>query len=105
MLNIPLCKHRDQKMRQVVALKRFKKTMENHYNCQGQKVVAFGCRRWSFTRGSNCNALTGKILVFWIGSCLREVVAHGVSTVLLLLYYYCCSTENNSYYSFLCYNT
>ena len=28
-----------------------------------------------FTRGSNCKALTGKILVFWMGGRLREVVA------------------------------
>ena len=30
--------------------------------------------------GSNWKTLTGKIFVFWIGSRLREVVAHGVST-------------------------
>ena len=45
-------------------------------------MVAIAYRRWSFTRGSNCKALTGKILVFLIGSRLREVVAHGGSTVL-----------------------
>ena len=44
-------------------------------------MVAVAYRRWSFTRGSNCKALTGKILVFWIGGRLREVVAHGGSTV------------------------
>ena len=39
-------------------------------------IVAY--RRWLFyfTRGSNCKALTGKILVFWIGSRLLEVVAY-----------------------------
>ena len=31
--------------------------------------------RWSFTRGSNCKALTERILVFWIGGRLWEVVA------------------------------
>ena len=36
-------------------------------NRQAQKVVAVAYRRWSFTRGSNCKALTGKVLVFWIG--------------------------------------
>ena len=46
-------------------------------NFQSQKVVAVTYRRWSFTRGSNCEALTGKILVFWIGGCLWEVVAYG----------------------------
>ena len=40
-------------------------------------MVAIAYRRWSFTRGSNFNALTGKILVFWIGSCLWEMVAYG----------------------------
>ena len=62
-------------MRQVVAYKRLR-TME--------KVVAVAYRRWSFTRGSNCNALTGKVLVFWIAGCLLEVVAHKGSTVVHL---------------------
>ena len=44
---------------------------------QAQKVVAVAYRRWSFTRGSNFNALTGKILVFWIGGRLWEMVAYG----------------------------
>ena len=44
-------------------------------------MVAVAYRRWSFTRGSNYKALTGKILVFWIGVRLREVIAHGGSTV------------------------
>ena len=41
-------------------------------------MVAVAYRRWSFTRGSNCKALTGKVLVFWIGGrtwrfdCTRE---------------------------------
>ena len=40
-------------------------------------MVAVAYRRWSFiTRGSNCKDLTGKILVFWIGGCLWEVVAY-----------------------------
>ena len=30
-------------------------------------------RRQSFSRGSNCKALTGKIFVFWIGGHLWEV--------------------------------
>ena len=50
-------------------------------NLQAQKVVAVAYRRWSFTRGSNCKALTGKVLVFWIGGRLWEVVAHEGSTV------------------------
>ena len=43
--------------------------VENHGNLnrQAQKVVAVAYRRLSFTIGSNCKALTGKILVFWIG--------------------------------------
>ena len=45
-------------------------------NRQGQKVVAVAYRRWSFTRGSNCKALTGEILVFWIGGRLWELVTY-----------------------------
>ena len=54
-------------------------------------LVAVAYRRWSFTRGSNsgcnCKALTGKVVVFWTewslmgAGRLREVVAHGGSTV------------------------
>ena len=38
-------------------------------NFQAHKVVAVAYKRWSFTRGSICKALTGKVLVheFWIG--------------------------------------
>ena len=36
-------------------------------NQQAQKVVVVAYRRWSFTTGSTYNALTEKILVFWIG--------------------------------------
>ena len=50
-------------------------------NRQAQKVVAVAYRRWSFTRGSNCKALTGKILVFCIGGRLQELVVHGGSIV------------------------
>ena len=39
-------------------------------------MVAVAYRRWSFTIGSNCKALTGKILVFRIGGRLWEVVAY-----------------------------
>ena len=51
-----------------------------------QKVIAVVYRRWSFNRGSNCKALTGKIAVYWFGGhlgggLLREVVAQGGSTV------------------------
>ena len=61
-------------MHQVVAYKSLK-TMKNHL---AQKVVSVAYGKWSFyfTRGSNCRALTGKILVFWIGGCLLEVVAY-----------------------------
>ena len=44
-------------------------------------MVAVAHKRWPFVRGSNYKALTGKILVFWIGVRLREVIAHGGSTV------------------------
>ena len=56
-------------------------------NRQAQKLVAVAYRRWSFTRGSNCKSLTGKILVFWIGGRLREVVAHEGSTVFTTLHF------------------
>ena len=66
-------------MRQVVAYKRLKTIKV--INLQAQKVVAVTYRRWSFTRGSNCKALTVRVLVFWIGGRLWEVVAHEGSTV------------------------
>jgi len=62
-------------MYQVVAHKRLK-TLYKMLNRQAQKVVAVAYRRWLFTTGSNCKALTGQILVFWIGSRLWEAVAH-----------------------------
>ena len=46
------------------------------FNFQSQEVVAVAYRRWLFTRGSNCEALTRKVLVFWIGGCLWEVAAY-----------------------------
>ena len=66
-------------IREVVAYKRLKTT--KIINRQAQKLVAVAYRRWLFTRGSNCKALTGKVLVFWIGGRLWEVVAHEGSTV------------------------
>ena len=39
-------------------------------------MVAVAYRRWSFTRGSKCKALTEKILPFWIGGNLWEVVVY-----------------------------
>ena len=50
-------------------------------------VVAVAFKRWSFTRGPNCKALTWKVLVFWIaiGCHLWEVVAHGGSTVTIVI--------------------
>ena len=77
-------------MCQVVADKRLK-TMEHHFKLSGPKrVVAVAYRRWSFTGGANCKALTRKVLVFWNKAINRlwEVVAyereslHGGSTVL-----------------------
>ena len=52
------------------------KNRRKSLNFQAQKVVAVAYRRWSFTRGSNCKVLTGKVLVFWIGGRLWEVVAN-----------------------------
>ena len=39
-------------------------------------MVAVAYRRWSFTKGYNCKDLPGKVLVFWIGGRLWEVVAY-----------------------------
>ena len=39
-------------------------------------MVALVYRRWSFIRGSNCEALTGKIAVYWFGGQLWEAVAY-----------------------------
>ena len=56
-------------------------------NRRAQKEVAVAYRRWSFTRGSNCEALTRKkfgVLDWWSligGDSLRGVAAHGDSTV------------------------
>ena len=44
-------------------------------------MVAVAYTVWSITRGFNCEALIGEMLVFWIGGSLREVVEHGGSTV------------------------
>lgn len=44
-------------------------------------VVAVAYRSWSSTIGTNCNAFTGEVLVFWLGCRLRKVVTHGGSTV------------------------
>ena len=45
-------------------------------------MVAITYRRWSFTRGANCKALTGKILVFW-----RAVAYERWSHIEVRLYY------------------
>ena len=67
-------------MRQVVEFGRLLELKNNgkSLNFPAQKVVAVVYERWSFTRGSNCKALTAKVLVheFWIGGLLREVVAY-----------------------------
>ena len=57
-------------MRQLVAYKGLK-TMEN-INRQAQKMVLVAYGRWSFTRGSNCKALTG----FFDWRSLMGVVAY-----------------------------
>ena len=73
MLSHDLCIHWDRKMHQEVANKRWKTVTTKLW---GQKVVAFAYERWSFTRGSNYRAATGKILMFWISGHLWEVVAY-----------------------------
>lgn len=44
-------------------------------------MVAVAYSRWSYTRCSNCKALTENVFVFWIGGPLWEVVAQKGSTV------------------------
>ena len=72
-------------MRQVVEFGRLLELKNNgkSLNFQAQKVVAVAYKRWLFTRGFNCKALTGKVLLheFCIGGLLWEVVPHGGSTV------------------------
>ena len=77
--------HSEQKRSDKLSSGRLQEVQNNgkSLNFQSQKVVVVAYRRWSFTRGSNCKALTGKMLVFWIGGSLREVVAHGGSTVMV----------------------
>ena len=50
--------------------------MDKISNCQPRKLVAVALRRWLFTRACNCEALSRKILVFWMGGYLWEVVAY-----------------------------
>ena len=44
-------------------------------------MIAVAYSRWSYTRCSNCKALTENVFVFWIGGPLWEVVAQKGSTV------------------------
>ena len=46
-------------------------------------MVTVAYERWSFTSVEvlNCRALTGKVMVFWMGGHSWEVVAHGGSSV------------------------
>ena len=46
------------------------------FQVQKVVVVAYRIGMWSFTRGSKCKALTGKVLKFWIGGRLWEMVAY-----------------------------
>ena len=56
------------------SLRRGEKQWKNimHY----QKVIAVAYERWSFTRGFNYRALTGKNSVFWIGGHYRWLVGY-----------------------------
>ena len=70
----------NQTIRQVVAYKSLK-TKRKLLNRLAREVIAVASRRRSFiTKCSNCKALNGSALVFWIrfmrSGRLREVVAH-----------------------------
>lgn len=60
-------------------------------------IVGVAYKRWSLAIGSDYRTLTGKSLVFWRGSRLRQVVAHGVSTIL----WFCTLVWNNRFRSFV----
>ena len=68
--------NRNQRMRQVVAFLGGLKTMENLKPSGSES----GCGRLYteevVVQGSNCKALTGKILVLWIDGRLWETVAY-----------------------------
>ena len=66
--------HRSQTMREVIVYTRLK-TVDNHKNDSPKKRGMIAYRRWSYTRGSKCKALTGKNLVLWIGGRLWQVFA------------------------------
>ena len=55
---------------------------ENNEKFLKRLIVGVAYKRWSLTIGSDYRTLTGKSLFFWRGSRLRQVVAHGFSTVL-----------------------
>ena len=76
-------------MRQVVAYNR---------KFQAKKVVTVAYRRWSFTRVSNCQALTGTVLVFRMGVRLCEVVAYEKWTHMEVGLYYIWSALTDSKY-------
>ena len=44
-------------------------------------MITVACKRWLFTRDFNYKALTGKLLVFWIGGRSWDGVAHEGSAV------------------------
>ena len=56
---------------------RLREVKSEKENCKlsSLKVVAVAYERWSLTRGSSYSDLTGKILLFWKSSRLREVIA------------------------------
>ena len=68
------------------------KRLETSLNFQAQKVVDDAYRRFLFTRGYNCKVLTGKVLVFWMGSRLWEMVTYMKwSHMEVRLYEYSCN--------------
>ena len=49
-------------------------------------MIVFTRKKWLFTSGFNCRVLTWKILEFWIGRQLWEVVRHCDLTAIFLLH-------------------
>ena len=73
-------------MRQVVAYKRLK-IMGNYEAISPETCSRSLIRRWSFTRSSNCKALTGKFLVLEIGGFLWEAIGYERSSAVVNVFY------------------
>ena len=51
-------------------------SFEDKNRCVAVTHFVLECRRWWFTKGSNCRAFTGKVLVFWLDGRLITKGSH-----------------------------